>query len=201
MSLASLFSVTIHGAVFIALKPHHQSTLPNSVIYRPTVATTIGNKSTQPANIDLAASTEVKKNQLGSVEPNGYQATPSLKNSSEKKQLKVESNGASKFSEEAIPDLNAVPTVGWILNTESVSAAQVVTMILQLTISKTGELDDYFVIESTASKEQTEDILKNFRSTSFAPAFRDGKPASNTLIFEIKVDNLDSLLDPKTEQR
>lgn len=190
----------MHSAVLLSIKPNHQSALQGLATYRPIVGMSIVDRSDQQAGVGSAASVQSTNDSFSSVKANEYSSTTSQKESFEKNEH-IDIEPEIELTGQAPTDLNATPKISWSLNTESISEAQVVTMVLQLTINKTGKLDDYFVLESTASKEQTDDILKNFRSTSFVPSIKDGKPVSHTMIFEIKVDNLDSFSGQKTEQR
>lgn len=200
LSLASLLSVSMHSAVLLSIKPNHQPALQGFATYRPIVGISIVDRLDQQASVSSAISVQNTNDSFSSVKANEYSSTTSLNESFEKNEH-VDIESESELTGQAPTDLNATPKISWSLNTESISEAQVVTMVLQLTINKTGEIDDYFVLESTASKEQTDNILKDFRSTSFVPFTKDGKPASHTMIVEIKVDNMDSFSGQKTEQR
>ena len=96
--------------------------------------------------------------------------------------------------------INAKPIAGWILNTESISANQVIVLNLVLHIDKNGNLFKYEVIKSSASDEQTQLLLADFGATSFAPALKAGAPVDTIFEVEIKVDNLDVLTDQTADR-
>ena len=151
----------------------------------------------QPAQVTTVKTEKATKNSVSAKNFNN--ALPDAFEKSEQSDNAVNQPSAEP-SDSTGSSINAKPTAGWILNTESISANQVIVLNLVLHIDKNGNLFKYEVIKSSASDEQTQLLLADFGATSFAPALEAGAPVDTIFEVEIKVDNLDVLTDQTADR-
>ena len=206
LSVAALMSAITHGLAFLLLLPDNIVVKANKPATLSLVGFKADNASIKPDSFvqnsspnlkppteELSRSFATAKNADSFV---NYDSPNSLK-----KTQNITNEFKSPHAGSAGVEHIAAPSTAWVLNTDSISATQVVVLNLQLYIDADGKLDNYFVINSTAGEEQTQYILKDFLATMFTPAAMEGRTIASTIAVEIKIDNLDSSSDQNTEKR
>ena len=194
--LAVLVSVGLHVVPILSWQSSDDAEKFQSSLTLVTFRSELANVI-QPAQVTAVKTEKATKNSVSAKNFNN--ALPDAFEKSEQSDSAVNQPSAEP-SDPLGSSINAKPTAGWILNTESISANQVIVLNLVLHIDKNGNLFKYEVIKSSASDEQTQLLLADFGATSFAPALKAGAPVDTIFEVEIKVDNLDVSIDQTADR-